>query len=165
MCVALYFSSWNTSPFQHSWKGMCVCWICLVVLFPSVPVLKCGGKTCHVQSYRSHLTTLTTPPAPCPLFPPRPSDLSLCSMRPRPVPDDEAHGEDGNNCPEQLYLSNGETSPCVILFPLPFLSNSSRLTFFIALSPFGPVSDCYCSGSGVCSFFCLSAQSNISNFL
>lgn len=50
---------------------------------------------------------------------PRRSDLSLRSMHPCPIPDAEAHGEDGNNCPEQLYLSNGEVSRS--FFPPPSL--------------------------------------------
>lgn len=38
----------------------------------------------------------------------RVSGLSLGGMHPRSVPDAEAHGKDGNNCPQQLCISNGE---------------------------------------------------------
>lgn len=45
----------------------------------------------------------------------RASGLSLGSMRPRSIPDAEAHGKDGDNRPQQLCVSNGE-----LLFNLVF---------------------------------------------
>lgn len=74
----------------------------------------CRKNAVVVSSPIGH-TWLHSPSSPSPLCPslsPRLSDLSLCSMHPCPVPDAEAHGKDGNNCPEQLYLSNGEVSRC-----------------------------------------------------
>lgn len=53
----------------------------------------------------------------------RVSGLSLGSMRPRSIPDAEAHGKDGNNRPQQLCVSNGE-----VLFNLAF--ESINLDFF-----------------------------------
>lgn len=93
---------------------MCVTDFCLVVLSSSI--LNCGGEkkllSCPVPLLSHH-----PHPPPVHLFP-RPSALSLRSMRPCPIPDAEAHGKDGNNCPEQLYLPNGEVSRRFFVFPL-----------------------------------------------
>ncbi|TKS82245.1 Lysophospholipid acyltransferase 5 [Collichthys lucidus] len=60
------------------------------------------------------------------------SDLSLRSMHPCPIPDAEAYGKDGNNCPVQLYLSNGEVSWCFLspLHPGLLYSFSTLYSFF-----------------------------------
>lgn len=55
-----------------------------------------------------------SPPFPSSLFP-RLTALSLRNMRLCPVFDAEAHGEDGNDCPVQFHLSNGEL---FLFFPL-----------------------------------------------
>lgn len=77
---------------------------------PSLPVLnRCYKCCCRVLSYRPHMTALTNV-STLRLFC-RLSALSLSNMCPCPILDAEAHGKDNNNCPEQLYLSNGDVSP------------------------------------------------------
>lgn len=116
--------------------------IFLVVLYPFLPILNRGGKTAVFIYSSTGYSWLTPSSSPMSLScSPRPPDLSLCTMRPRPIPDAEAHGKDGNNCPEQLYLSNGE---CLKKKKNDIPPLSSPL--FHAL--FSPLYDFYCIGSG-----------------
>lgn len=63
------------------------------------------------------------PPSPSVHLSTRLSDLSLRSMHPSPIPDAEAHGEDGNNRLEQLYFPNGEVPWS---FPFAFTQTGRR---------------------------------------
>lgn len=99
-----------------------------IVLSSSLLILNCARvkkkKCCrHVQPDRSHMSALTVSPSPSVHLSTRLSDLSLRSMHPSPIPDAEAHGEDGNNRPEQLYFPNGEVSWS---FPLTFAQTGRR---------------------------------------
>lgn len=120
------------SPLKAHFQVACVSWICLVVLspFPLINTEPCR-KNAVMSTPTGHTwlhSPSSPPPPPSVRLSPRLSALSLRSMHPCPIPDAEAHGKDGNNCPMQLYLSNGEECWC-------FLSHCIQ-PYFIALVPF-----------------------------
>lgn len=119
---------------------------CPIVLSPSLLILNCaGGKKMLLSRSAQQVTHECTHCFPPPLlrFSIRLSDLSLRSMHPSPVPDAEAHGEDGNNRPEQLYFPNGEVSRS---FPFTFTQTCRRCL----LSAFA----FFCSDAGISVLAC-----------
>lgn len=131
-----YFFLFLPTPFESSFQDLCLMDLPCCPFLPSLLIPNCARKmllSCPVLQ----VTLDCTHHPPSVRLSPRLSDLSLCSMHPCPIPDAEAHGKDGNNCPEQLCLPNGEVFHLHLHSGLLYSISSLLSTEF------------YCNGAGI----------------